>query len=155
MAKEVKQLKTWQKVFFLIVIAAAIGFKLFSYHWPKATVSIGGQEIKVLVADTYDHELTGWSNKKDMGQYQGMLFYFSSRDQHAMVMRNMLFPLDIAWIDGNQIVDMASNLPPDNHPESQLYPYMSREPSTLVLELPAGFLQQNKVKIGDTIGVIY
>lgn len=117
-------------------------------------MTIAGRQIKVLVADNFAHLMKGWSDRKDMGEYQGMLFVFPGRGFHTMVMRDMNFPLDIVWIDGNSIVDLAPNLPPEpGRAEAQLTPYSARLPSTLVLELPAGFIQLNKLQIGDKITV--
>jgi uncharacterized membrane protein (UPF0127 family) len=72
-----------------------------------------------------------------------------------MVMRDMNFPLDIIWLDGFTIVDMAPNLQPEKgRTEEDLTPYFARLPSTLVLEVPTGFITQNKLKIGDRIEII-
>lgn len=148
------QIKTWHKIFFLIFVLSAVGFSVYGSYWPKAQVEIGGQKIKVILADTYKHRLQGWSDKKDMGKYGGMLFVFAERSQHAMVMRRMNFSLDIVWIDGRTVVDIAPNLPPDpSLTEAGLQPYPPRAPGTLVLELLAGFAQKYGVKIGDKITI--
>lgn len=152
--KNSPQIKNWHKIFLLILVLSAVGFGLYGRWWPKAEVQIGGQKIKVLLADTYQHRLKGWSDRKDMGRYGGMLFVFPNRGQHAMVMRRMNFPLDIVWLDGLTVVDMApSVLPEPGRAESQLTLYFARLPSTLVLELPAGFTQKYGVKIGDKITI--
>lgn len=152
--REPKPFKTWHLVLLILVIVIAFGYKIYGSLWTKATVKIGGQEIHVLVADTYNHRLKGWSDRKDMGKYGGMLFVFPDRGQHAMVMRDMHFPLDIIWLDGNKVVDIAPNLPPEpGLPEAQLTVYMARSASTLVLELPAGFKEKTGLKIGDIIEI--
>ncbi len=152
--KEQKPFKTWHLALIIVVIIVSVGYKIYSSLWAKATVKIGGQEIHVLVADTYNHRLKGWSDKKDMGKYGGMLFVFPGSGQHAMVMRDMHFPLDIVWLDGNKIIDIAPNLPPElGVPEEQLIVYRARAESTLVLELPAGFKDQTGLKIGDIVEI--
>lgn len=153
--KETKQPKKWHYIFFAVVILLFVGLKAYAYYWPKATININGRILKVLVADTQQNRIKGWSGKKDMGKYDGMLFVFPEKAQHTMVMRDMNFSLDIIWIDGFTIVDMAPNLKPEKgRAEEDLTPYFARLPSTLVLELPAGFLIQNKLKIGDRIEII-
>lgn len=152
--KESKPFKTWHLILLILVIVISVGYKIYGSLWTKATVKIGGQEIHVLVADTYNHRLKGWSDRKDMGKYGGMLFVFPDRSQHAMVMRGMHFPLDIVWLDGNKIIDIAPNLSPQpGVPEDQLTVYMARTASTLVLELPAGFKERIGLKIGDTVEI--
>lgn len=154
-SKQSKQPKKWHYIFFAVVVLLFIGLKIYSYYWPKATININGRILKVLVADTQQNRLKGWSGQKDMGQYDGMLFVFPEKSQHAMVMRDMNFPLDIIWINGLTIVDMAPNLQPEKgRAEEDLTPYFARLPSTLVLEVPAGFIAQNKLKIGDVIEIV-
>lgn len=154
-SKELKQPKKWHYIFFGFVILLFIGIKLYSFYWPKETININGHVLTVLLADTEQHRIKGWSNKKDMGKYDGMLFIFPERSQHTMVMRDMNFPLDIIWLDGFTIVDMAPNLQPEKgRAEVDLTPYFARLPSTLVLEVPAGFIMKNQLKIGDRIEVI-
>ncbi len=150
--REQKPFKTWHLILLILVVAISVGYKIYSSLWPKATLKIGGQEVRVLVANNYDHRLKGWSDRKNMGQYGGMLFVFPDRSDHAMVMRDMHFPLDIVWLDGNKIIDIAPSLQPEpGIPEEQLTIYRARAASTSVLELPAGFRDQYGLKIGDII----
>jgi len=153
--RDQKPFKTWHLVFIILVALISVGYKIHSSLWTKATVKINGQEARVLVADTYNHRLKGWSGRKDMEKYDGMLFVFPDRSQHAMVMRDMRFPLDIVWVDGDKVVDIAPNLPPEpGVAEENLTIYRARAASTLVLELPAGFKDQTGLKIGDKIEII-
>lgn len=146
--------KAWHWLLLLVIVLTTIGLNMYYARWPEATVTIAGRPIKVLVADNFAHLMKGWSDRRDMGGYQGMLFIFFGRGDHTMVMRGMNFPLDMVWIDGDSIVDMAQNLPTEpGRTEAQLTPYSARLPSTLVLELPAGFIQLNKLQIGDKITV--
>lgn len=149
------QVKKWQLILLVGILLAAGAFKIYGSLWTKHTVRLGGEEFRVLVADTESHRIEGWSNHKNMGQYGGMLFVFSDAAQHTMVMRDMLFPLDIIWFNGRTIVDMAPNLKPDPaKTEADLRPYFARLPSTLVLEVPAGFIKTHGLKIGDVIEIL-
>ncbi len=148
--------KIWHLVLFALIILAAIGTRLYARYWPTGIVRIGGQELKVWVADNDRHRFRGLSDRRDLGGKGGMLFVFPVRSQHTMVMREMNFPLDIVWLDGNTIVDIAPNLPPEpGRPESELTPYPGRAPSTKVLELPAGFTATYVVAVGDTVTIAY
>ena len=104
------------------------------------------------MAETAQHRFKGLSGRKDLGKYDGMAFIFPQRGQHAMVMRAMLFPLDIVWVDNGEIVDIAPNLAPENgRAEEHLTPYFARSSSTIVLEFSAGFKEKNGLKIGDKV----
>ena len=153
--KTSKPFKTWHLVSFLVIIVLAIGAGVYGSLWRKATVKIAGQQFQVLVADNYKHFIKGLSDRKDLGNYGGMLFVFPSRTQHAMVMRDMLFSLDIVWLSGGKVIDIAPNLPRENHgvPEDQLKIYQARTDSDMVLEVPAGFMERTGLKVGDEIQV--
>lgn len=152
--KNNNELKRWHLIVLAIVIVFAMGVRIYDARWPSATVQIGGQTLSVLVANSFQHHKAGWSNKNTMEKYQGMLFIFSDRGQHTMVMRDMRFPLDILWIDGSQVVDIAPNLAPEpGKTEAELIPYFSRVPSNLVLELPAGFAVKYGVRVGDEVKI--
>jgi uncharacterized membrane protein (UPF0127 family) len=153
--KKTQSFKTWHLVVLAVVIVLAIGQKIYNSMWTKATIQIAGQQLRVLVADTYDHRLQGWSGKKDMGKYDGMLFVFPRPGRPEIVMRDMNFPLDVVWINGTEIVDIAPNLMPEpNRMESDLTRYGARATSTLVLELPGGFKDRYGLKIGDTVEIL-
>ena len=153
--KEKKPFKKWHLILLVIIIVFAMGKKIYDSFWSKATIRIGGQEVRVLVADTTARRSKGWSDRKNMGRYGGMLFVFPDSGRYAMVMRDMRFPLDIVWLDGNKIVDIAPNLLPEpDVPENKLTVYGARASSTMVLELPAGFAQQFGLKIGDEVRVV-
>lgn len=154
MATKKTEIKRWHVVVFCLIIVAAVAYKIYSLQWPTAVIAIDGTPITVLVADTEARQIQGWSDKKDMGKYGGMLFAFGALGQHTMVMRDMEFPLDIVWIAHSHIVDIAPNLPPEWHiPEDQLVQYSARAESSAVLELPAGFAAAHGFKIGDSVTV--
>ncbi len=140
----------------LVIVAVSLGVRVYAWRWPRGVVSIAGHQLSVLVADTDQHRFQGLSNRDSLENFQGMLFIFPRREQHTMVMREMRFPLDIVWLDGNTIVDIAPQLQPEpDRSEAELTPYPGRVPSTMVLELPAGFAEQNALKVGDRVVVAY
>ncbi|MSU75759.1 MAG: DUF192 domain-containing protein [Candidatus Magasanikbacteria bacterium] len=150
------ELQRWHLIVLAIVVVFAIGVRIYSARWPSATVQIGGQTLSVLVADTFQHQVKGLSNRKDLGDFQGMLFVFSDSGKHAMVMRDMHFPLDIFWMDGTTIVGVTPNLAPEpGKSEAELTPYSSASPSNMVLEIPAGFAQKYGVRVGDKLKIAY
>jgi len=138
-----------------LLVCAFILYFCQKYYWPKVEIVIGGQNIKVLVAKTPLRLYEGCGNKDDLGKMGGMLFVFNEKSQHPMVMRNMRFALDMVWLDGLEVVDLAKNLEPEPGKNSQeLTPYIGRTKNNMVLELPAGFLDKYTVKIGDKIQIL-
>lgn len=148
------EFKGWHLAVLLLVALSALGYRLYASVWPQATIRLGGRELLVLVADTVSRRYRGLSQRDSLGKYGGMLFIFPARGAHPMVMRQMRWPLDIIWIDNGQIVDMALNVWPEpGKPEGELTPYASRLPATMVLELPAGFIGERRLSIGDAVEV--
>ena len=136
----------------LIVILIALVIKAFSYYYPKQQIIIGENILNVLVADTPARQFKGLSNKKDLGQYDGMLFKFLSSNYYTIVMRDMNFPIDIIWIADNKIIDLTFNAQPEkNITESQLTQYSSSSTVNMILEVPAGLVKQKNLKIGDNV----
>lgn len=151
MSKDVP-FKVWPFVLLAIIAVTVIFLNFHNRKWPEVTIHLREKNLKMLVADTYAHEFEGWGKKTDMNGYDGMIFVFSYRAPHAMVMRAVQFPLDIVWVDGDTIVDMAPNVQPQpGLSESQLTQYQPRVPDTTVLEFRAGLIEQLGLKIGDTI----
>lgn len=147
--------RSWHYILLLAIILSSLIFKIYSSYWPKREVVLGNEIVRVLVADTYSHRLKGLSGRDGLGDSGGMLFVFPERGQHTMVMRDMLFSIDIVWIDGDSIVDMAPNLQPESgKKEADLTPYFARLPSTLVLELPAGSIARLGLKVGDNVRIL-
>lgn len=69
----------------------------------------------------------------------GMLFWFSGQQQRCFWMKDMQFPLDIIWLDGNKrVVHEERDLSPATYPHT----YCPPEPARYVLELNAGQAQR-------------
>lgn len=153
--KPVQPVKSWQLIFLGIVIVSSIALSLYYRHWPKIKIQINNQTYSVLLANNIRHHFIGLSGRKDLGKYDGMLFVFASRTQHTMVMRNMLFPIDIVWLSKGEIVDIAPNvLPEPDKLEANLTPYFARLPSDMVIEFVAGTTAKNGLKIGDKLEIL-
>lgn len=146
-------LKKWHLIALGIIVLVSLAYKAYqTWHWPKAQIKINDKIITVLVADTSRHWHEGWSNKKDMGRYGGMLFIFNDYGRHPMVMRDMQFPLDMVWLSDGMVVDMAPNIPLEpGKPDNLLNLYLSSHSSNRVIELPSGTIAQTGLKIGDKI----
>lgn len=147
--------KAWQYYLLGIIVLFSLGLKLYSaMYWPEANVKVNNENLKVLVANNYRHWQKGLGGRKNLGEYDGMLFVFPEVRQHTFVMRDMEFPIDIIWIKNGEIVDIAPNVPIEpGKTVSELLPYIARDESSLVLELPAGRAIELGLKIGDRIEI--
>lgn len=92
----------------------------------------------------------GLSGRAGLQPGHGMLFVYTEAHPIGIWMKDMRFPLDILWIRDGRIVHIEANAPPllPNGPE-RVYTATGH----LVLEVPAGFTAQEKIRIGDRVKV--
>jgi uncharacterized membrane protein (UPF0127 family) len=65
-------------------------------------------------------------------------------------MKDMLFPLDIIWINQNGvIVEIERNAKPESYPKV----YINASPASYVLELNAGIAEQQGMFIGSKVKI--
>ncbi len=135
----------------LAILLIAILLVLFLLGAERQTekVRIDGVEIKVETAKTPVELYKGLSGRDSLCQNCGMLFIFPDKAGRTFVMRNMLFPIDILWIDGEKIVKIDEELPLPIFPEGG--EYHSGQPVDYVLEVSNGFCRKNNIKAGDRV----
>ncbi len=82
---------------------------------------------------------------------RGMLFIFPVEGQHGFWMKNMRFPLDIIWINReDMIVDIKEDVPVCKDICLPLYP---QKPALYVLEVKAGFSRKQRLRIGESVNL--
>lgn len=108
--------------------------------------------LNVSVAASLDAIEQGLSGRSVVPS-QGMLFVLPKRDIPRFWMKEMLFDLDMVWIDQDIIVDITHKVPaPDSKtPLAELPIYSPTKPVTLVLEIPAGQSESLGLQVGDKI----
>lgn len=114
----------------------------------KKEITIGKKKMTAFLADTPRKMTVGLMFRKSIKQNECMLFIFPSDGPHPIWMRNMKFPLDIVWLDSKRrVVDFVESAKPSSG--FDFSGYRSKEPSRYVLELNAGFVRKNRIKIKD------
>lgn len=104
--------------------------------YKRGEVIIGEQKILVEVVDTWPMIYKGLSGRESLAEESGMLFVFPKSDIYEFWMKEMKFPLDIIWINQNEIVEIWSNAP---IPEGDKIPrYQPTNQAKYVLEVNAG-----------------
>jgi hypothetical protein len=119
---------------------------------PKSTVQIGDVIFNVDVASSPFSRTIGLAGRSSLAEDKGMLFLFERRLVTPFWMKGMRFPLDIIWIDGDEIVDINENVPiEEDIIEAELKQYLSSELMDKVLEVNAGLVEKFGIKIGDKV----
>jgi len=112
-------------------------------------VVIKQQRIRAEVVSSPAALYRGLSGRAELCRDCGLLFNFSGSAEREFVMRDMRFPLDIIFINGGQIINIAANLEPEgNNPQ---HIYRSTGPVNQVLEVNSGSAERLGFKIGDRV----
>ena len=117
-------------------------------------IKVGSTLINVEVADTMDKRTKGLSGRNSMDLNYGMLFVFDSKGILPVFwMKGMLFPLDFIWIANGKIVKVDRNIPipKADTPDENLPTYKTTVPIDYVLEVNAGFIDKNNIKVDDPV----
>lgn len=112
-------------------------------------VKIGNTMIEAEVADGFFKKAKGLMFRDSLDPGKGMLFVFDKEAKHAIWMLGMRFPIDIIWIGREMcVVDFAENAKPSLLPHKI---YKPRDEARYVLEVGAGFVKENYIKIGSKL----
>ena len=111
-------------------------------------VTIGGTTISVEIANTPLVQEQGLGGRSSLPSGSGMLFVFDHDDRWGIWMKNMQFPIDIVWVDKNEVITtIKQNVTPETYP-NVFYP---TSPSRYVIELPGGYTKKEGIAEGTKI----
>jgi uncharacterized membrane protein (UPF0127 family) len=109
-------------------------------------VSLGNSSVIADVVDTEDSRRKGLSGHEPLEESEGMLFVFQSDAEHSFWMKDMLFSIDMIWLDANKtVIHIEENATPESYPRS----FGPSAPSRYVLEVPAGWAKRHAVVVGS------
>ena len=109
-------------------------------------VKINNTNLDCKVVSSPQKTMEGMMYKTFDG-FDGMLFILPKFGLQSFWMKNCIIPLDILFIDDNQIESISHNCPPcksDNCPSYKGY-------GGMVLELPGGYCKRNGISVGDQL----
>lgn len=120
---------------------------------PHVDVSLDGVPIDAVVARTSAEQRLGLGYRDGLEEGTGMLFIYADPSPRSFWMKGMRFCLDIIWIEGNEVVGAAESVCPEpaGTPDFDLPSYQSPEPVRYILEVSAGWMQENGVSAGSEV----
>lgn len=129
--------------------------KAFTKDDPWELVYPGSQKMKikdlivdVSVAKTWPERIKGLSGTPYLPDNLVKLFIFDTPAFHSIWMKDMQYEIDIIWVDiENKINHIEENVTPDSYPNL----FVPEYPALYVIETVAGFVEKNKISIGDTV----
>ncbi len=111
--------------------------------------SEGPVTYQIETATTREEMSTGLMNRKTVAENSGMLFVLQGQNEIAMWMEDTYVPLDMIFVNqDNKIIWIYKNAEPLS---TQLIRPQTDEPLSAVIEINAGDVDKNGIKIGDTV----
>lgn len=154
-----KKILSHHRLHILLVILFCTLVFLFVF-WPEqgqaqlGIVTLSDQtKITVEIAQTPESREQGLSGRETIGEgIDGMALVFDEPQVISIWMKDMQFPLDLLWIKNGVIMDMEEQVPA---PSSNVFPrYTFEESVDMVLEIPAGFVKEHGIDVGQEVDVV-
>ncbi len=159
-------MKRKHKITMIVIVAAVLAFFAVFAVWhrvfsgtndglPNGTVTIGDHEFSVELATTMTQQSRGLSGRTELAEDTGMLFLFKNPAVQNFWMKDMNFPIDIIWIGSDdKIAGFSANAQPQpGTPLFALTIYKSPAGVNTVLEVPAGTVARDLMKVGEAVSV--
>lgn len=122
----------------------------------QKTIMISDKIIPVEVAKTPEQRAKGLSGRASLDKNSGLLFVFDSQNVTPVFwMKDMLFSIDIIWINDSKIIKIDKKIPfpaPDTS-DDKLKKYNAGQPVDYVLEVNAGYSDANSIRVGDSVNL--
>jgi uncharacterized membrane protein (UPF0127 family) len=125
----------------LLVLSA---FALIGCSHSEATVRIGAATTHPLVAATLVEQSRGLQGHSGSDIERGMLFVWDDEGIRRFALKAVDRPLDLIYLDADGTVLEVGSLAPNGPKE-----FTSAHPARYVLEIEAGWAEENRVKPGD------
>jgi hypothetical protein len=120
----------------------------------QADVSFSEVTVTATIPLTAELQAQGLGSRPGLGDRDGMLWLYNQPDFYSFWMKNMMFPLDFIWINGNEVIDVTPNVkPPTSTNESELSVYRPKRPASAILEVAAGFADHFHIQAGDMVTI--
>ena len=126
-------------IIFMVRMPNKVGF--------MKNLQVGPHAYSVEIADTMLAQARGLSGRESLAENSGMLFVFKSPSMQSFWMKDMQFPLDFVWIAEGKVIGITENVPFEPATATQSPP----APADMVLELPAGAVQRDGIRVGDVV----
>ncbi len=132
-----------------IGVAAYAAYAFMRGSTRHADIRIGKQEFRVDVADTDILRAKGLMGRTNLGEHEGMIFFFDHPSAYGFWMQGMKIPIDIIWINGDRVAGVTEHLSPDNSFIPKVY--YPPEPVNRVLEVRAGTVAAKSIQKDEPV----
>lgn len=139
----------------VVIFMVLVTFYVVTKHnnTNEAFVQVNDGKFQVELAKSDMEKQIGLSKNETLAENQGMLFLFDTPDYYSFWMRDMKFPIDIIFINGNKVTTIISNALPPSQNGGSLPTFQPKEKSDKVLEVNAGIAKKYNITEGSTIDI--
>lgn len=116
-------------------------------NYPIKKVVLGGKTFRLYVADNQMRQSKGLSGLDKMPEDAGMIFIFKNRGFYSFWMKEMNFPLDFVFLDGNLVVYQIENVAPSSFPHT----FTADKKFDKAIELNSGTISRLKISQNDKL----
>ncbi|MFP4514658.1 MAG: DUF192 domain-containing protein [Parcubacteria group bacterium] len=128
----------------LVIVSVAI---FFSYETKE--VQFENISFQAEIADSSAEHYNGLSNRNYLCGNCAMLFVFEDNTERSFVMREMMMPIDIVFINNNMVIDIHKDLKPEGKDYDNYY--KSAGAVDMALEINANYSDKYNIKVGDKV----
>ena len=107
--------------------------------------------INLEIADTDEKRKLGLMFRKHLNRNDGMIFDYKGMSYVKIWMKNTQIPLDIIFLQNNEIVDIKENVLPCLNHKINCPTYGSEKPINFIIEVNAGIIKNYDLKVGDKL----
>jgi uncharacterized protein len=113
-------------------------------------VVISNTKIEIELAETPEKRILGLSGLENLPHNRGLLFIYTEPGIYGIWMKDMKFSIDVIWISlDKKVVAISKNMKPESFPQV----FESDMPAQYILEVNAGFIDENNIEIGQTVEI--
>lgn len=112
------------------------------------TIYLDNTPLRVAIANTEAERVRGLSGTESIDLNEGMLFTFPVDGTYGIWMKEMLFPIDIFWVDAlGKIVHIEHHVTPESFPAV----YTNEVPARYVIETVGDFAELHNIRLGSMV----
>ena len=138
-------------IFILLLLAVGYFVAQKAFMPTNKTLAIGYYtQIQIEIADNLAKQVQGLSGRDSLCENCGMLFVYANPQILRFWMKDMKFPLDIIFIKDQKVSEIFEYVPVPQ-PGKEIPWVQSSEYTNAVLEVNAGFVSTNRIKISDPV----
>lgn len=123
-----------------------------SSHKEFINLTLNTEDVEAEIVRSFASKTLGLSGRDGLAPNTGMLFVFTETRNPEIWMKDMKFAIDIIFISKDGVVvALFENATPESYYEKPPKIFKTLEGSRYVLEVPAGTIQDSRLRVGMII----